>query len=292
MVRLRLIHLSMSSTDEGAPEAVVPPETAQAPEQEPKRRREDNLLPPSPHFKKPKSKYEILVALRNNKGNRKLAAKELDLTVTHLGDRINDDPQLRQLYGADIEPQPALTAEAVEDRSKADIPLPSSVPEDEKASVAQSMKLISLVSPHDTERLIKGLKAFDFSEGSLQKIRALGDLAENTGRFIAVSLEKTHQNYVVQQFGLMELAADIRKRLLIPHGQEGYVADEETRAFLHKNYTEMVRESGRGVERMLQVAEVITRMLEASSSKAKAAKTKRGWRKVTAAETQANAETR
>lgn len=238
--------------------------------------------------KRARSKYELLVALRTNKGDRRAAAAQLDLTYETLCERIQADQQLRQLFSQNPTKEiPRAPGDLeVMNRTTGDLPLPEGTSEDDKNSVAGSLQLVSLVSPEDTKRLINGLKAFDFSEASLEKIKSLGKLAENTGRFIAVSLEKTHQNYVVQQFGLMELAADIRKRLMIPKGGEDYVSDEETRAFLHKNYVEMVRESGRGVERMLQVAEVITRMLESASSKTKNAQTKRGWKKVTAVEAQ------
>ncbi len=263
-----------------APALAVNPAVAQFP----------NLKNPGgDHGKPTRSVYEIATAMRKNKGDRHAAAKELDIAYTTLCDRISGHPQLKQLFGQKFQQMPSTpsTLEVME-RGLGDLPLPENLPKEEKASAVDNLKLISLVSPEDTERLIGGLKAFDFSEKSLEKIRALGDLASNTGRFIAVSLEKTHQNYVVQQFGLMELASDVRRRLLIAEGEKGYIADEETRSYLHKNYVEMVRESGRGVERMLQVAEVITRMLEAASSRKKNAVTKRGWKKVTAAEAQSN----
>ncbi len=262
--------------------------TPPSPPPEPRPGNENLTHPGGDIGKRPKSKYEILVAMRTAKGDRHVAAKQLDITLDTLCYRINNDQQLRQLFGQRLPATMPKTPSELDvmNRTPGDLPLPEGIPADEKTNVADSLQLVSLVSPEDTKRLINGLKAFDFSEASLEKIKSLGKLAENTGRFIAVSLEKTHQNYVVQQFGLMELAADIRKRLMIQKGQEGYVDNEETRAWLNKNYVEMVRESGRGVERMLQVAEVITRMLESASSKTKSAVTKRGWKKVTAVDAQ------
>lgn len=235
---------------------------------------------PPPAQKKPVSKYQILVALRESKGNRQEASRSLGITKDNLTDRIKGDSQLNALYGGD-QPAPPPTESEVMTRKPGDIP--ASLPN----VAVNALKVVSLVSPEDTERLLDGLKDFDFSAESLRKIRSLGNLATDTGRFIAVSLEKTHQNYVVQQFGLMELAADIRRQLLIPKGEDGYVEDNETRAFMNHNYVEMVRESGRGVKLSIEMAEVITRMLESASSKVKNAKTRMGWKKVTAVEASA-----
>lgn len=231
-------------------------------------------VPPKP----PTSKYAIMVAMREAKGVRCEAARKLGISDEWLKQRIEDDSQLYQLYGAKSNTTPPPDAVDAMERKPTD--LPPTLPN----SAMSAVKVISLVSPEDSERLLDGLKQFDFSEKSLERIRSLGSLAADTGRFIAVSLEKTHQNYVVQQFGLMELADEIRRRLLVARDQPDYIADEQTRSALNHNYVEMVRESGRGVKLSIEMAEVITRMLEAVSSKSKAGRTKMGWKKKTAIE--------
>lgn len=231
---------------------------------------------PTPEKAAPVSKFAIMVAMRESQGNRQEAARKLGLNDEYLKQRILDDPQLSSLYVKKAKDTPPPTAIEAAARKPED--RPPQLPQ----NATDSLKVISLVSPEDTERLLDGLANFDFSAKSLERIRLLGNLAADTGRFIAVSLEKTHQNYIVQQFGLMELAADIRRRLSIPKGEADYVSDEETRAMLHHTYVEMVKESGRGVNLSIEMAEVITRMLEAAGSKAKKGKVKMGWKQAKA----------
>lgn len=230
------------------------------------------------------SKFAIMVAMRDSHGNRAEAARRLGMNLNTLKSRIFSDKQLHALY-ANKEEEKALGEIDVIGRDESD--LPPTTPSEAigiPAPAIDRLKMISLVSPEDTERLLDGLKSFDFSDASLSKIRALGSLAEDTGRFIAVSLEKTHQNYIVQQFGLMELAADIKKKILAQPGDKNHISDTTERQKLHHCYVELVKESGRGVKLSIEMAEVITRMLESASAKSGHAGIKPGWRKVTAAE--------
>lgn len=145
-----------------------------------------------------------------------------------------------------------------------------------------------MVSEADKAFHEAGLKTLGASDNLLKRIRDLDGLAKTSGGFIAISLEKTARSYYVQVMELMETAHQLRQRLMAKKGEEGYVADDEARAFFNKNYLEMVKEAGRAYQLMLMGAEAMVKMLILTKGDDPSGGTKKkpGWRKVTAVEQQ------
>lgn len=158
-------------------------------------------------------------------------------------------------------------------RSPSDLPL--------AAAGDSGVELAELVSDQDNKILADGLKRLGMSEALVKKIKDLDRLAESSGKLISVSLQKTHGMYLVQLFHLMEMADDLRERLSKKSTDEGYEAmSSQDRAFLLRCYTEMVKESGNGYEKMLKGAQVMTEMLLGAggdNSNAPVVKRKPGW---------------
>lgn len=125
----------------------------------------------------------------------------------------------------------------------------------------ESVELAQMVEQCDRELQETGLRELGVSDGLLKRLKGLEKLARSSGHFIAISLETTHRSYYLQVLELMELANDLRKRLIAGPGQTGYIADDEARAFFNKNYIEMVKEAGRAYELMLTGAQAMVKMI-------------------------------
>lgn len=141
-----------------------------------------------------------------------------------------------------------------------------------------------MISEQDKELLHKGLSKLGVSESTLQKLRDLDGLAQSTGHFLSISLEKTHRMYFLQLVHLMELADSVRLRLMIPKDADGYIDKDEARAFFQKNYNDMVKEVGNGYKNMLAGAEAMVSMLSTAKQIPHANRKRMGWKKVTAVE--------
>lgn len=148
-----------------------------------------------------------------------------------------------------------------------------------------------MVSKADKIQHDLGLEKLGFSKETMQRIRDLDGLANSSGQFMAISLEKTQRSYYVQLLELMQLANKLLKRLSVEPGQEGYIADDEARAAFNKNYIEMVKEGGRGFELMLTGTQAMVRMMMDTKGKEGAPGTnkKPAWRKVAASDRRPNA---
>lgn len=149
-----------------------------------------------------------------------------------------------------------------------------------------AVELAEMVSDADKTFHEAGLKKLGVSDKLIERIRNLDSLAPSSGSFIALSLEKTHRSYYLQLMELMEMAQDLRARLMAKAGEPGYIGDDKARAFFNKNYIEMVKEAGRGFELMLGGAQAFVKMLmdtngENAGGNGGATKKKPGWRKVT-----------
>lgn len=215
-------------------------------------------------------------------GDRGLAAAALGITRETLGDRIADHPQLRALWsqaGAnDAGGIPAPRKGEVLNRSP--LSLPDAAPKD--------IELLEMVTHAERELHQLGLKNLGVSEKVLTRLKGLEGLASSTGHFIAQSLEVTCRSYYVQILEMMEMAHDLRSKLMAQPGETGYIASDESRAFFNKNYIEMVKEAGRAFELMLTAAQAMVEMM----AKAKGLelpggkKKKHGWEIVDAPKTQ------
>lgn len=127
----------------------------------------------------------------------------------------------------------------------------------------RSVELAELVSETDNIILRDGLAKLGVSSKMIERIKNLDGLATSSGKFLSVSLEKTHRMYFLQLVSLMEMGDELRERLMIPAGQEGYIANDEARAFFNKNYIDMVKEAGNGYKQMLEGAQAMVRMMAA-----------------------------
>jgi hypothetical protein len=223
---------------------------------------------------KPKqvTRFELAFVLKKTGGDRTMAAEVCGMTVNAINLRISKDEQLSALYGdparaASVEVSPA---EAMQ-RSMGEVapPAPSTI------------ELASIVSEADNEILRAGLEKLGVSPATIEKFKNLDALAKTSGHFLSVSLEKVHRMYFLQLVNLMELGDSIRARLMIPVGQEGYLSDEEARAYANKNYIDIVKTTGDGYKNMLQGAQAIVAMLKGSSGEdPKGAKRKPGFSKL------------
>lgn len=151
----------------------------------------------------------------------------------------------------------------------------------------QDVELALAISDADNRILREGLAAMGVGERTLKKLKGLEGLASSSGKFVAVALEKTHRMYFLQIIGNFELADDLRERFLTPKPDKDDaskfidpIASDEIRAMYYRNYTEMVKEGGRGYKLIMEGTEALVRMIMAAKGagdpKAKGPK-KAGW---------------
>lgn len=176
----------------------------------------------------------------------------LGMTEKAIERRIADNSQLRALY------QSTQSVKGIEAPTQGQVlnRKPDDLPQD-----PTEIELVQLVSETENELHQLGLKKLGLSDKLLKRLKRLDGLASSSGAFIAISLEKTHRSYYVQLLELMEMAEELRVKLMIPRDQPGAVVDDEARAFFNKNYIEMVREAGRGYEMMLTGATAMVKMI-------------------------------
>lgn len=143
----------------------------------------------------------------------------------------------------------------------------------------EDVELAELVTDQDNKILADGLKRLGMSDELVKKVRDLDRLAESSGKLISVSLQKTHGMYLVQLFNLMDMADKLKDRLAKKQGDEGFEPMSNLdRAFLQRNYTEMVREAGNGYKLMLSGALAMTEMLKGATEQGGGVvKKKPGW---------------
>ena len=192
--------------------------------------------------------------LTATKGDRAKAADILGITVHGLDKRIYENSQLNAIWGrGELSnpdgPSPPQGTQAM-DRKPLDLP-----------ADPDGVELAQMVAKADRELHEKGLKKLGVSKDMLKRLRGLEGLARSSGHFIAISLETTHRSYYLQVLELMETAYRLRERLMAKAGEVGYIADDEARACLNKNYVEMVKEAGRAYELMLKGAQAMVQMI-------------------------------
>lgn len=172
-----------------------------------------------------------------------------------MNERIADNAQLRALWGqAEANSADGMSPPREGETLNRDaLALPKNEPE--------AVELAQMVEKCDRELQEKGLRELGVSEDLLKRLKGLEGLARSSGHFIAISLETTHRSYYLQVLELMELANQLRRKLMAKAGEEGYIGDDEARAFFNKNYIEMVKEAGRAYELMLTGAQAMVKMI-------------------------------
>lgn len=191
-------------------------------------------------------------------GNRALAAEVLGIAQHDLSARIRKNPELKALWSnsRSVHGNPAPEAKTVEVMNRRPKQMSDLTPE--------SVELAQMVSESDNELLRKGLKKLGVSDKMVERLKTLDGLARSSGHFLSISLEKTHRLYFLQLIGLNEVADELRARLLAKPDEPGWVAGDEERAFLNRNYSEMVKEAGNGYKIMMEGAANMVRMLAAA----------------------------
>lgn len=175
---------------------------------------------------------------------------------------------MRRIYGVisaqemPPDPKPPTDREAAL-RNDSDIPVPPMSQKDVDLALA--------IDDADNAILHKGLAKMGMNGKTLDKLRALDGLATSSGKFVALALEKTHRMYFMQLVGLFEIADEVRERYLTQHKDEAGklydpVANDEVRAMYYRNYTEMVKEGGRGYKQVMDGTEALVRMIMSSKS--------------------------
>jgi len=200
------------------------------------------------------SKFDLALVLRETKGDRARTADILGMTTHSVTIRIHADDQLRAMYGDQTKGEPA-TVTVAESMSRS----PDDMPD-----VETSVDLAAIISEQDNLMLRQGLEKLGVSQKTLTRLKDLDGLAKSSGMFLSVSLEKTHRMYFLQLVHLMEMADELRERLMIKAGEVGYIADDEIRAAYNKNYIEMVKEIGGGYKLTIEGAQAMVRMITAA----------------------------
>lgn len=190
-----------------------------------------------------------------------VAAEALQVSDEVLRNIIDRDPQLRAAYGSTGKtngpssmPKAPTHAEIME-RDPDDLP-DRSIPGE-----GTSVELIQLVSAAERELHVKGLKALEVNEKTIEKIRRLDGLASSTGAFIAMGLENTHRLYYLSICELKTVADQIKERYLDP---EHAVSDED-RPYYYRNYIDAVKEFGRAYDSFLNGAAILLKLVGGSS---------------------------
>lgn len=150
-------------------------------------------------------------------------------------------------------------------RSAADIPRIPPGPSE--------MEMAAAVTHQDNELHLKALSELGVSDKMQETLRKLDALAPSSAVMLSISLEKTHRLYYILLVNLSEAAMDLKSKLTDP--TLTYTAEE--RFFLNRNFTEMVKEVGRGYGLTMAGAEAIVRMLKGSEGSSGGRKAKPGW---------------
>lgn len=188
-------------------------------------------------------------------GFKRRAADLLGRDTDWLVTRIKGNTQLNALFGQvnTLEGAQPPTEGEVLVRDSKHLPL---VP-------PAAMDLFEMVTDAEKKIHYAGLKKTGLSESLIKKIKSLEGLASSTGHFLAQSLEVLARSYYVQTLEMIEVASDLRAKLMAKSGEEGYVASDEARAFFNRNYAEMVKETGRAFELMLSAIQAMVKMTAA-----------------------------
>jgi hypothetical protein len=194
-----------------------------------------------------------------------VAAKALGAERSSVTRRILSDPELFALYGEQGEEavvKPPTDRDTLL-RSPKDIPEP-----------AQDPKLGEMVIV--TEKLIRGgLEKLGVPKSTIEKLRNFDGLGVNAGKFLAQSLQDTHQIYYLNLLKLDAMVEDIDRRYLAADATEA--PDGMTRMFWQRARTEMVDQLGKGYDRMLSGTQAMVAMMKGAEKPAAPAKAKLGY---------------
>ena len=215
----------------------------------------------------------------------RLAAAALSIPEPEVRSYVEKTPAMVRLYGTmehqAVPPDPAAPTNGdAMSRQPKDLPqMPGMSQEDVELALA--------ISDADNRILREGLAKMGINERTIAKLKGLEGLASSSGKFVAVALEKTHRMYFLQIVGLFEMADEMKERFLVPKPNPEKpgefldpVGDDETRALYYRNFTEMVKEGGRGYKQIMDGTEALVRMIMAAKGggdKPKTGQKKPGW---------------
>lgn len=212
------------------------------------------------------SERDLAIALRVTKGDRKLAAIAVGLTVQTVKDRITKSPQLRAIYGAEFKYEPDVL-----DETKTMVRTPSDIP----LGVQQDSYAEAMLQ-QDRIILRDGLEKAGISKSTIEKIKSLDGLAPNSARFLSVSLDFTHRLHIYAQAALLEEMDYIRQH---------YLRDEKLpsmeKVFWQRAYNEIADLLGKGADRTIQSTQAMMAMLSKQQGNhpgADGRKAKPGWK--------------
>jgi hypothetical protein len=104
----------------------------------------------------------------------------------------------------------------------------------------------------------EGLAKLGVKPETIQKLRDLEGLARDGGRFLSMSVQKTHEIYFLQLIKLFEEAERIRKDYL-----DNDEISAKDKAFWRRMYLDMVKESGKGYKLTFDGARALAEMMMA-----------------------------
>lgn len=84
----------------------------------------------------------------------------------------------------------------------------------EAPAKVQDNVLADIISAQDREILRGGLEKSGIRPGTIEKLRSFDGFAENSGKFLAGSLDLTHRMMIFQVVSLFELAEQIKAKYL------------------------------------------------------------------------------
>jgi hypothetical protein len=130
-----------------------------------------------------------------------------------------------------------------------DIEIPGRTPEEVTAQILEA----------DRALMAEGLAKLGVKPETIQKLRDLEGLARDGGRFLSMSVQKTHEIYFLQLVKLFEEAERIRTEFL----DKDDISPKD-KAFWRRLYLDMVKESGKGYQNTFDGARALAEMMMSS----------------------------
>lgn len=214
--------------------------------------------------KRPPTRAEVAFALREAKGDKRVAAAALGLKRRRLQQIVAEDDQLRALFAIEGPGGTAVNIEAP-DLNDSRTRTPSDLPD----GVTNDLDLADIVGKADKMLFRRDLKKMGVGEKMLEKIKSLEGMALSGGQFLAASFQMSHQLYFLQLLGLDEQLDYVRK-ILKEDSDKSDPKEKMShfdRVFYFKAYSAMVAESARGYRLMQAGTESLIRMLRAGGNK-------------------------
>lgn len=187
---------------------------------------------------------DIVVALKISKGNITAAAEAMGMDTKSLFRRINNDPELKALYGNQGQNAEVAELNPLNTMLRNPQDLPPQQPVDRE--FAENLL------KQDREMLRMGLQSAGIKPETIEKIRSLDGLARNTAAFLSVSIDFTHRLNIFSQAALLEEMMYIRDTHLRAEGMDPMVKVMWQRAF-----NEIGEMLGKGHDRALNATQAM-----------------------------------